>query len=82
MSDNPYRKYSLLPYTRDKAIAMLRRCWQVGDTLAVAEWLGVEYIPPTPPEGMDLSDEWRYMVEDARKWLDDIYHRLYEPVHA
>ncbi|HWF70869.1 MAG TPA: hypothetical protein VG187_15155 [Mycobacterium sp.] len=46
----------------------------------MAEWLGLEYVPPTPPSGMDLSDEWRFMVEHARKWIEDIYRRLYEQV--
>lgn len=82
MSHTNHGKRGLLPGCRADAIWLLRKCWQVGDTMRISEWLGLEYIPPTPPEGMDLTDEWRFMVEHARKWIDDIYHRLYEPVPA
>jgi hypothetical protein len=70
------------PGTIAVAVGRLRRCWQAGDATRVAEWLGLEYVPPTPPSGMDLSDEWRFMVEHARKWIEDIYRRLYEQVCA
>jgi hypothetical protein len=46
--------------------------------MRICEWLGLEYIPPRPPPGMDLDDEWLLMVEHARKWIEDIYRRLYE----
>jgi hypothetical protein len=57
---------------------VLTKCWQAGDTALITEWLGLEYFPPTPPPGMDLDDEWRYMVEHARRWIEDIHCRLYE----
>jgi hypothetical protein len=50
--------------------------------MRIAEWLGLEYIPATAPQGVDLDDEWRFMIADARKWIDDIYRRLYEPAPA
>ena len=84
MSHIDYKKYRLLPGSRADAVWLLRRAWQVGETMRICEWLGLEYIPPTPPPGMDLDDEWRFMVEHARRWIEDIYRRLYgqEPVSA
>lgn len=63
-------------------IRFIKHCWHIGDTLHLERWLGIEYVPPTPPEGMDLDDEWRFMVEHAREWIIGIYRRLYEPAPA
>jgi hypothetical protein len=82
MMRETYRPHSLLPGTPEDAIWLLRKCWQLGDTMRIAEWLGLEYIPPTVPQDMDLDDEWLFMIADARKWIDDIYRRLYEPTPA
>jgi hypothetical protein len=73
-----HEKYTLLPNSRADAVWLLRRAWQVGDTMRICELLGVEYIPPMPSPDMDLDDEWRFMVEHARRWIEDIYRRLYE----
>jgi hypothetical protein len=73
-----YRSYGLLPGVPEDALYLLRRAWKCGETMRIAEWLGLEYIPPTAPEGMDLSDEWAFHVAHARTWIDDIYRRLYE----
>jgi hypothetical protein len=76
--------YGPAPLSRENAVRRLQRCWRAGDTMRICEWLGLEYIPPTPSPGMDLDDEWRFMIEHARRWIEDIYRRLYkqEPVSA
>lgn len=61
-------------------IAFFQYFWQIGDPTPISEWLGIKYVPPSTPEGLDLSDEWRLHVEHARNWVADVYHRLYEPV--
>lgn len=82
MRHTDYSKYSLLPGSREAAIWTLKRAWQLGDTDRVSEWLGIKYIPTPPPPGLDLDEEWAFAVADVRRWIEDIYHRLYEPVHA
>lgn len=69
-------------YTKERALWTLKKAWQVGDTALITEWLAIEYIPTLPPPGLDLDEEWAFAVADVRKWIDDIYHRLYERVSA
>jgi hypothetical protein len=56
--------------------------WRIGDPLPIAEWLGIEYVPPTIAQDMDLDDELALLVNHARKWIANLYRRLYEPVPA
>ena len=56
--------------------------WKIGDPTPIAEWLGIEYIPPTISDDMDLDDELELIVHHARKWITAVHQRLYEPVAA
>jgi hypothetical protein len=60
------------------------RCFQylarMGDPSPIAEWLGIEYIPPSLPEGLDLSEEWEQHCIHAAHWIRDTYERIYEQV--
>lgn len=67
---------------RQDRLTFFKYFWQIGDPTPIAEWLGVEYIPPSLPEGLDLSEEWRLNVEHARRWIADTFLRVYEPVPA
>jgi hypothetical protein len=61
-----------------------KRCFQylarMGDPSPIAEWLGIEYIPPLLPEGLDLSEEWEQHRIHAACWIGDAYERIYEQV--
>lgn len=56
--------------------------WRIGDPLPIAGWLGVEYVPPTIPDDMDLDDQLAVTIDHAREWIVGVYRRLYEPVNA
>jgi len=51
---------------------------RMGDPYPIAERLGIEYIPPTLPEGTDLSDEWKQHHLHAARWIRATYERIYE----
>jgi hypothetical protein len=51
---------------------------RIGDPSPIAEWLGIEYIPPSLPEGLDLDEEWEQHRLHAARWIRATYERLYE----
>lgn len=68
--------------SRNDRTLLFRYFWDIGDPTPIAEWLGIEYIPPAIPEGMNLDDELRLIVQHAREWISSVHRRLYEPATA
>ena len=74
------RRHWELNVPREDRIQLFKLFWRLGDPSPIAEWLGIEYIPPSLREGLDLDDELRLTIEHARRWIANVYRRLYEPV--
>ena len=64
---------------RDRLLCF-RYLARTGDPYPIAEWLGIDYIPPSLPKGLDLSEEWEQQRIHATRWIRDTYERIYEQV--
>lgn len=76
------KDYWMATMPQQDRIAFITYFWRIGDPAPIAEWLGIQYVPPTIPEDMDLDDQLAVTIGHAREWILGVYRRLYEPVNA